>query len=60
MIKKLEIIGALLGTWAYPQAIKFLNEGLVRTDKIVTHNFPLKDWKKAIETSEKHLGTQLK
>jgi L-iditol 2-dehydrogenase len=49
-----------LGTWAYPQAIKFLTEDLVTTDKIVTHNFPLKDWKKAIETSEKHLGNSIK
>ena len=58
--KELEIMGALLGTWAYPQAIKFLTEGLVKTDKIVTHNFPLKDWKKAIETSEKHLENSIK
>ena len=58
--KELEIIGALLGTWAYPQAIKFLTEGLVTTDKIVTHNFPLKDWKKAIETSDKHLENSIK
>jgi L-iditol 2-dehydrogenase len=58
--KELEIMGALLGTWAYPQAIKFLTEGLVRTDKIVTHNFPRQDWKKAIETSEKHLENSIK
>jgi L-iditol 2-dehydrogenase len=58
--KELELAGALLGTWAYPQAIKFLTEGLVKTDKIVSHNFPLKDWKKAIETSEKHLDKSIK
>jgi len=58
--KELDIAGALLGTWAYPQAIKFLTEGLIKTNKIVTHNFPLKDWKKAIETSEKHLDKSIK
>ena len=58
--KELDISGAILGTWAYPQAIKFLTEGLVKTDKIVSHNFPLEDWKKAIETSEKHLDKSIK
>jgi len=59
-IKELEIFGGHLGAYAYPMAIKYLRDGLVKTDKIVTHNFPLKDWKKAIETAENHLGNSIK
>jgi L-iditol 2-dehydrogenase len=59
-IKELEIVGGHLGPYAYPLAIKYLAQGLVKTDKIVTHNFPLKDWKKAIETAEKHIGNSIK
>jgi L-iditol 2-dehydrogenase len=59
-IKELEIYGGHLGAYAYPMAIKYLAEGLVKTDKIVTHNFPLKDWKKAIDTAENHLENSIK
>ena len=59
-IKELEIFGGHLGTYAYPMAIKYLRDGLVKTAKVVTHNFPLKDWKKAIETAEKHIGNSIK
>ncbi len=51
-VKELEIIGGHLGAYTYPLAIKYLNEGLVHTEKIATHNFPLSEWRKAIETSE--------
>lgn len=51
-VKELEIIGGHLGAYTYPLAIKYLNEGLVHTEKIATHNFPLPEWRKAIETSE--------
>jgi L-iditol 2-dehydrogenase len=59
-IKELEIFGGHLGAYAYPMAIKYLRDGLVKTAKVVTHNFPLKDWKKAIETAEKHIGNSIK
>ena len=59
-IKELEIVGGHLGAYAYPMAIKYLAESLIKTDKIVTHNFPLKDWKKAIETAENLLGISIK
>ena len=51
-IKELEIIGGHLGFHTYPLAIKYLSEGLVRASKIITHNFPLREWGKAIETAE--------
>ena len=59
-VKELEIVGGHLGAYTYPLAIKYLAEGLVKTDQIITHNFPLKDWKKAIETSEKRLENAIK
>ena len=59
-IKELEIYGGHLGFDAYPQAIKYLREGLVKPQKVVTHNFPLKDWKKAIDTAENHLENSIK
>lgn len=40
--------------------MKDLTEGFVKTDQIITRNFPLKDWKKAIETSEKRLENAIK
>ncbi len=51
-IKELEIFGGHLAPYVYPAAIRFLAKGYVRYDKIVTHNFPLKDWRKAIDTAE--------
>ncbi len=59
-IKELEIVGGHLGAYTYPLAIKYLAQGLVKTDKIITHDFSLKDWKKAIETSEKRLENAIK
>lgn len=59
-IKELEIVGGHLGAYAYPAAIRFIHKGYVRADKIVTHNFPLKEWRKAIETAEKKIGGAIK
>ena len=59
-MKELEIVGSHLGAYAYPPAIKYLSQGLIKTDKIVTHNFPLKDWRKAIEVAGKHLENSIK
>lgn len=59
-VKELEIIGGHLGAYSYPLAIKYLKEGLVKVDKIVTHDFPLSEWKKAIETSGKKLDGAIK
>jgi len=59
-VKELEIIGGHLGAYTYPLAIKYLNEGLVHTEKIATHNFPLPEWRKAIETSESKKNDAIK
>ena len=59
-IKELEIIGGHLGFHTYPLAIRFLGEGLVKTDKIITHNFPLKEWRRALETAEERIDGAIK
>lgn len=52
-VKELEIIGGHLAPYVYPIAIRLLSQKHVNYDKIVTHTFSLKEWRKAIETAEK-------
>ncbi|MEM2863851.1 MAG: alcohol dehydrogenase catalytic domain-containing protein [Candidatus Bathyarchaeia archaeon] len=59
-IKELEIVGGHLGLHTYPLAIKYLHEGLIRNDKINTHDFPLREFKKAMEYHEKRLDGAVK
>ncbi len=59
-VKELKIVGGHLGTHSYPLAIKYLHEDLVKVDKIVTHNLPLRDFQRAIEISEKKLDNAIK
>lgn len=59
-MKELEIVGGHLGLHTYPLAIKYLYDGSVRNDKINTHDFPLKDFKKALEYGEKRLENAVK
>jgi len=47
--KELNIRGAHLGPYCYPLAIDYLKRGLVKVDKIVTHVFPLREYKKAMK-----------
>jgi len=46
--KELEIVGGHLSPNAYPLAIKYLAEGLVNWQVMVTHVFPLAEFEKAI------------
>lgn len=59
-IKELEIVGGHLGLRTYPLAIEYLAAGLVKTDKINTHDFPLSEWRKAIEVAETREGNAIK
>jgi len=58
-IKELEIVGGHLAPYVYPVAIRLLSRKLIRYDKIVTHVFSLKDWRKAIETAEMREGIKI-
>jgi L-iditol 2-dehydrogenase len=52
-VKELDIRGAHLSPWTYPEAIRFLHAGLVKADELITHEFPLTEFKKAMEIAEK-------
>lgn len=47
--KELDIRGAHLGPYCYPIAIDLLARGLVTSDGIVTHDYPLEEWDDAIK-----------
>jgi 2-desacetyl-2-hydroxyethyl bacteriochlorophyllide A dehydrogenase len=59
-IKELEVIGAHLGFQTYPLAIDFLSRGLITSRGIVTHTFPLKAFKRAIDVSKGHQHNSIK
>ncbi|WP_455283568.1 alcohol dehydrogenase catalytic domain-containing protein [[Eubacterium] cellulosolvens] len=59
-IKELEIVGGHLGLNTYPVAIRLLDQGLVKTDKINTHDLALKDFRRALEISEKKIDNAIK
>ncbi|MDD4860260.1 MAG: alcohol dehydrogenase catalytic domain-containing protein [Dehalococcoidales bacterium] len=59
-IKELEVTGSHLAPHTYPIAIRYLAQGLVKTGDIVTHNFPLKDVARAMETADKKLDRAIK
>lgn len=58
--KELDIHGSHLGPYCYPLAIDYLEKGKVKVDKIVTHRFPLSDFKKAFEYAEKGIEGAIK
>lgn len=45
--KELDVRGAHLGPYCYPVAIDLFERGLITSDGIVTHDFPLDDWEQA-------------
>ncbi len=52
--KELDILGAhISGLNGYPVAIDFLERNIIKVDEIVTHEFPLSQWKEAFELAEK-------
>ena len=45
---------------AFSAAIQFLNDGRVRAEEVVTHDFPLEDYQRAYEVAEKKLDHAIK
>jgi len=58
--KELDVYGSHLGPYCYPLAIDYISTGKVKVDRIVTHKFPLSEFKKAFEYSEKGLDGAIK
>ncbi|MBC7320510.1 alcohol dehydrogenase catalytic domain-containing protein [bacterium] len=50
--KELNIHGSHLGPYRYPLAIDYLAKGIIRGNLIVTHKFPLENFKDAIKIAE--------
>lgn len=51
--KELTIIGSHLSALTYPAVIKGIENGLIKTEGLISHSFALKDWEEAFETAEK-------
>jgi len=51
--KELNIIGSHLSAKTYHAVIHGIKTGLIKTDGLISHSYPLKDWEKAYETAEK-------
>jgi len=51
--KELDVRGAHLSPYTYEPTIRFLNDGKIKADKIITHEIPLEDFKKGFELVEK-------
>jgi 2-desacetyl-2-hydroxyethyl bacteriochlorophyllide A dehydrogenase len=54
--KELIIKGSHLSALTYGSTIKGIESGLIKTEGLISHSFPLKDWEKAFETAEKDPG----
>jgi threonine dehydrogenase-like Zn-dependent dehydrogenase len=51
--KKIEIYGSHLSALCYDSVISGIENGLLKTDGLISHKFKLADWKEAFETAEK-------
>ncbi len=49
--KELDVRGAHLGPYCYPIAIDLLQRGLVTSQGIVTHSYPIGEWNEAIKVA---------
>ena len=47
--KELDLRGAHLGPYCYPKAIRYIADGTVAADKIVTHTLPLAEFRAGLE-----------
>jgi threonine dehydrogenase-like Zn-dependent dehydrogenase len=47
--KELNIHGAHLGPYCYPKAIRYIHDGTIAADRIVTHTLPMADYRRGID-----------
>ncbi|MDR1510954.1 MAG: zinc-binding dehydrogenase [Synergistaceae bacterium] len=56
--KELSVKGShISGLDGYEIAVNFMKNGLLRTDEITTHSFPLSEWEEAYSVSAKGVGS---
>ncbi len=51
--KEIDILGSHLGPYCYRPVIENMAKGFIKTDGVVTHQYPLCEWKAAFEAAEK-------
>ena len=51
--KELDVLGAHLGPYTYPRAIRYIADRTIDVRGIVTHQFPLADFAKGFQTMER-------
>ena len=59
-VKELEIVGSHLGPYVYSSTMQLLSEKSVKTEKMVTHDLPLSDWRKDIHTSTEWIDNAMR
>lgn len=52
-VKEIDILGSHLGPYCFEPVIKGMADGRIRTEGVISHQFPLSEWEKAFETAEK-------
>lgn len=57
--KELDVIGAHLSPYCYETVIKWIQEGKMKTDNVVSHKIPLAEWERGFEEAGK-TATSLK
>lgn len=55
--KELNIYGSHLSPYCYESVIEWIGNGKLPTDGVVTHQFPLSQWKEAFDISERGEGS---
>ena len=54
--RELSIKGSFAQIDCFPRALDYLESGKVKVDELVTHEFPLKDYQKALELAWSRQG----
>ncbi|MDL2230110.1 erythritol/L-threitol dehydrogenase, partial [Treponema sp. OttesenSCG-928-L16] len=55
--KELDLLGAHLSPYCYETVIEWISNGKLPTKGVVTHSYPLEEWKTAFEAAEKGDGS---
>jgi threonine dehydrogenase-like Zn-dependent dehydrogenase len=58
--KELNIFGAHLSPYSYPSVIKWIKDGSLPTNGVVSHKFALEDWKQAFDMAATGADNSLK
>ena len=58
--KELNVLGAHLSPYCYPSVIKWIEDGTMPTDGVVTHKFPLDEWEQAFKIAESGAENSIK